>query len=60
MKVQERLTTKELSKYLGVPAPTIAGWRQRGKIGPPSFKIGGTVFYWRSDIDRWLTEQKAA
>lgn len=59
MKVEKRLTTRELSKYIDVPAPTIAGWRWRGKIGPPSFKIGGTVWYLKSDVDRWLVEQGA-
>lgn len=46
---QERpITTKELCEYLRVTEPTIARWKQKGKI--PFFNIGTAVRFNLKDV----------
>ncbi|MEX5636984.1 helix-turn-helix domain-containing protein [Parafrankia sp. FMc2] len=45
----------ELHKTTG----TIRNWRTRG-YGPRGFKVGNTVLYRRTEVDRWLAEQEQA
>jgi excisionase family DNA binding protein len=42
-----------LASYIGKPLRTVYAWRQRG-IGPPSYKVGNSVRYRRSEVDQWL------
>lgn len=53
------LKTREVSEKTGIPVPTWRWWRHRGE-GPPSFKIGKTVFYDADELDAWIQAQKAA
>lgn len=59
MPLQDRMTTKEVSEYIGIPTATIHGWRHR-EVGPDYFRVQGRVFYWRRDIDAWLADQEKA
>lgn len=52
-------TIKEVAEILRTPQATLRYWRYGGK-GPQSFKIGRRVFYWRSEVYRWLAEQETA
>ena len=52
------MTTKEISKYLGVHEMTVYRWLKKGVI--PGFKIGGR---WRSKkdlLDSYLAQQMQA
>ncbi len=51
------VTLEDLAEYLGIPKRTIYAWRYRG-IGPVGLKLGGHVRYRRSDIEKWLDEQR--
>ncbi|WP_044884652.1 helix-turn-helix transcriptional regulator [Frankia gtarii] len=53
------LRTSELSRLIKVPVGTLRQWRHRG-FGPLGFRVGGTVVYRRSEVDRWLAEQERA
>lgn len=59
MPQNDRMTTKQVAEYIGSPTATVHSWRHRN-VGPDYFRVQGKVFYWRSDIDRWMTEQGAA
>jgi len=50
------LTLGEVAAWTRVSADTLRYWRHR-QTGPHSFKIGRRVFYWRSEVLRWLNEQ---
>ena len=45
--------------YLDVPESTLRYWRHAGN-GPASDVLGRRVFYDVSDLDHWLSAQKAA
>lgn len=48
------MDTKQLSKVLGVPVPTIATWRHNGN-GPRFLRLGGRVIrYRKTDVLRWI------
>jgi hypothetical protein len=53
------LTINEAAEILRSYVDTLRYWRHLG-IGPRSFKIGRRIFYWRSEVYRWLREQEAA
>lgn len=53
------LTTDELAAIVRTPVETVRYWRHVGK-GPRSFKIGRRVLYARTDIESWITREKAA
>ncbi|WP_375426539.1 helix-turn-helix domain-containing protein [uncultured Friedmanniella sp.] len=46
----------DLSDMLGVPVPTLYGWRHRGE-GPTGYRVGRHVRYRRSEVERWLTSR---
>lgn len=50
------LTIDEVSEWLATPKQTIYGWRYKG-IGPPAIRVGRTLRYRASDIERWLDDQ---
>lgn len=52
----ELLTLAEVAAILRIPIATLRYWRHL-HIGPPSFRIGRGVRYWRSEVMRWLHEQ---
>lgn len=53
------LTMQQLADELQVPVKTIYDWRYR-RIGPPSVKVGRSIRFRRTDVERWLTEHKEA
>lgn len=48
----------ELVKKLRVPKETIYQWTSRKKI--PYYKIGKTLKFEESEIDKWLKERRVA
>ncbi|OBC08984.1 hypothetical protein A5784_06300 [Mycobacterium sp. 852013-50091_SCH5140682] len=54
----DRLTLAETSKYLNIPENTLRWWRSSGE-GPRSYSLGRKVFYDRTDLDAWVSAQKA-
>jgi excisionase family DNA binding protein len=46
------LTTKELSKRLGIARGTLDCWRSQG-VGPIYRKYGGLVRYDESEVEEW-------
>lgn len=51
------LSTGEVSRLLGVPVATLYQWRYR-KEGPASYRVGGRVRYFRSEVESWLEGQR--
>ena len=53
-KVAEFLTTKELSARWGgrITVRALENWRSTSN-GPPFIKLGGSVLYRATDIDKW-------
>ena len=52
------LTPAEVSRYLGVPAGTLANWRYQER-GPAFLRVGRHVRYRSEDIDSWVQSQLA-
>jgi hypothetical protein len=53
------LTEKEASKYSGISCAALRKGRCEGLLGgrtpmPPYVRVGGRVYYRRSDLDHWL------
>jgi DNA-binding transcriptional MerR regulator len=60
MEYNRPLTTAEVSARLGVPPETLRYWRHLDK-GPRCYRLGGKrVVYDVSDVELWLSQQKAA
>jgi excisionase family DNA binding protein len=56
--VDERLwTEQETADYLQVAVGTLRRWRTEG-TGPPALRVGRTIRYRRSDVDRWLERER--
>lgn len=51
-----RMTSKDTAFYIGLSDGTLANWRTLGK-GPKFTKIGGRIYYYKSEIDCWLQEK---
>jgi len=52
----EILTLKEVAAYLKLAERTVYLYAQNGKL--PGIKIGSAWRFRRSDLDRWLDEQR--
>ena len=48
-----RMSREDAARYLGHKPKTLAMWALLGK-GPRSVKVGGRVFYFRSDLDAFV------
>jgi len=48
-------TPGELAAIANVARNTVYAWRHRGQ-GPRGFRVGGSLRYRQSEIDRWLRE----
>jgi Helix-turn-helix domain len=48
-----RMTREDAGRYLGHKPKTLAMWALLGK-GPPSIKVGGRVFYFKSELDAFI------
>jgi excisionase family DNA binding protein len=56
--VEERLwTEQETAAYLNVAVGTLRRWQADG-TGPPALRVGRTIRYRRSDVDRWLERER--
>ena len=53
----EFLTTEELAAELGRNKRTLDRWDALG-IGPPRTRVGRTVLYRRSSVQKWLAAQE--
>ena len=51
------LTTKELSKLLGIPEGTLRQWRC-SEVGPKWHKLRGSVRYDKNDVENFLHESE--
>ncbi len=52
----ELMSIKEVAAIVRVPEATLRYWRHLGS-GPPSFRVGRSVRYWRTDVALWLEAQ---
>jgi len=52
------LTVREVAGYLSVDEKTIYRLAKRGNL--PGFKVAGIWRFKRSDIERWIEQQKLA
>ena len=56
MSQQKLMTLPEVAEYLRIGQRTAYGWAKSGKL--PGFKIGNAWRFDRSDMDKWVEEQK--
>ncbi|WP_394204163.1 helix-turn-helix domain-containing protein [Shewanella waksmanii] len=52
----EILTIQEVAKYLKLNEKTAYRLTSEGKL--PGFKVGGSWRFKRSDLEKWIEEQK--
>ena len=50
-----RLSRKHAAAYLGLSDKTLAIWSTEGR-GPRPVKVGGRVFYFKSELDAFIGE----
>jgi helix-turn-helix protein len=48
-----RMSREDAARYLGHKPKTLAMWKLSGK-GPQWVKVGGRIFYFRSDLDSFI------
>ncbi|MFE0027687.1 helix-turn-helix transcriptional regulator [Amycolatopsis sp. NPDC059021] len=46
-------TVEDVSKYLGIPVPTLYQWRSKG-YGPAGRRMGRYVRYRPEDVQSWV------
>jgi predicted site-specific integrase-resolvase len=49
-----RMNPLNAANYMGLSPKTLEKWRMEG-IGPNFVKLGGRVFYFKSDLDEYLS-----
>ena len=54
--VKKLVTLKEITQIFKISKPTVYKWERMGCL-PPSIKIGGRVYYYRSEIEELLTKK---
>jgi hypothetical protein len=54
-----RMGRAATARYIGCAVQTLAIWSIKG-IGPRPIRIGGKVFYRKSDVDRFISGGEAA
>jgi len=59
MQPTDRLNASGAAEFLDLSTKTLANMRARG-IGPPSYRIGGRVWYDLRDLNVWIAREKAA
>lgn len=52
------MTVRQVAAYLNVAEKTIYRLAQKGEL--PGFKVAGALRFQRSDLDRWIEDQKKA
>lgn len=55
----DRMTLAEAADYIGVSDRCLYAWYENDR-GPKAFKLGGRIWYRRSDIDEWANAEMAA
>ncbi len=48
-----RMSRRDAARYIGVQDKTLANWTLMKK-GPRGHRIGGRVFYYKDDVDRFI------
>jgi predicted DNA-binding transcriptional regulator AlpA len=56
LSVPALLDVHDLSRILGIPEPTLYGWRTHGK-GPEGIRLGRHLRYRPQDVQAWLDAQ---
>jgi phage terminase Nu1 subunit (DNA packaging protein) len=59
--VEDRLTTEQAARIMGVTPQTMQNWREQGK-GPVYTQLGGKggkVFYYKEDLISWERSQRS-
>jgi predicted DNA-binding transcriptional regulator AlpA len=56
-RIKELLLIREVEDEYGFPQATLYDWRHRG-IGPASVRLGRRVYWRRSAIEGWISEQE--
>jgi hypothetical protein len=54
-----RMDVPNAAKYTGFEPKTLDNWRGRG-YGPRWVKVAGKIFYYRSELDRWIRDGQPA
>jgi excisionase family DNA binding protein len=55
---QDRMSRQAAADYIGKAKSTLDNWASTGYADLPFYKVGGTVYYRRTDLDKWLEKQK--
>ena len=50
-----RMTRDDAAKYLGLKSKTLAAWHLQKK-GPAIVLVGGRRYYFRSELDRFISQ----
>ena len=58
-KPDELLPRSGAAAFLGVKTQTLAAWATSGRYGLPFIKVGCSVRYRRTDLERWLVSRTA-
>lgn len=53
------MTDVEVARYLGLSVGTIRRWRLLGASSLPYRRFGGSVRYWKEEVDEWIRKQPA-
>ena len=56
----DRINTDEAAAMIGVKPATLINWRCTKKQTVPYYKMGGRVFYKKTDIDEWVESKKVS
>jgi hypothetical protein len=51
-----RVSRRDAARYLGCESKTLAMWAPKRK-GPPPVKVGGRVYYWLHDLEKFVAAQ---
>jgi excisionase family DNA binding protein len=55
----EMLSRAAAAQYLGIQPQTLASWAVTGRYSIPFFRVGKSVRYRVSDLDKWLASRRA-
>lgn len=50
----EMLTRREAAAYLGLQPITLSAWASTGRENLPYLRMGRSIRYRRSDLEKWL------
>jgi predicted DNA-binding transcriptional regulator AlpA len=53
----EVLSLEQIAELTGTPVATLRYWRHLG-VGPKTFKLGRRVVSMKSDVERWIAEER--